>query len=134
MGRLNLFSSAGNLSDEMLEQLPVNIMLCDPVTATITYVNATSKNTLRDLVDLLPAGVNPDNLVGQCIDVFHKNPSHQRNILADPSNLPHQAIIQLGEEYLDLLVSPLFKGNKYVSAMLSWSIVTDKIKSDRSLA
>ncbi len=130
MGMLGLFNGAGSYSDEMLDQIPVNVMLCNPKTATITYVNSTSKQTLSKLAHLLPDGVTPDNILGQCVDIFHKNPAHQRSILSDAKNLPHQAVIQLGDEYLDLLVSPIFKGNKYVAAMLSWSIVTDKVKAD----
>ncbi len=134
MGTLGLFKGAGNLNKEMLDQIPINVMLCDPKSAIITYVNSTSKSTLGKLAHLLPPGVTPENLVGQTIDVFHKNPAHQRNILSDSNNLPHQAIIQLGDEYLDLLISPIFKGSSYVAAMLSWSIVTEKVKADREAA
>ena len=52
--------------------------------------------------------IRVDDMVGNCIDVFHKNPAHQRKILANPKNLPHQVNIQVGPEALDLLVSPLF--------------------------
>ena len=46
-------------------------------------------------------------MVRQSIDIFHKVPSHQRNILGDPKSLPHQAIIEVGPEILDLQVSPI---------------------------
>ncbi len=42
---------------------------------------------LNNIAHLLPAGVNGNNIVGQCIDVFHKTPQHQRSLLVDPSNL-----------------------------------------------
>ena len=60
---------------QMADKLPSNLVVCDPETLNITYVNKASRATLREIEDLLPTGVNADNIVGQCIDVFHKNPS-----------------------------------------------------------
>jgi methyl-accepting chemotaxis protein len=113
----------------MVENMPVNVMLLEPDDLTITYVNKTSKDTLRGLEHLLPCKV--DDLVGQCVDIFHKDPAHQRRILANPSNLPHQAQIGLGEEILDLLVSAVNdKSGNYIGAMLSWSVITERVKAD----
>ncbi len=115
--------------EQMVDSMPVNVMVCDPKDLTITYVNRTSVDTLSQLEHLLP--VKADQLVGQCIDIFHKDPSHQRRLLSDPNNLPHNAQIKLGEEILDLLVSPVRdKDGEYIAAMLTWSIVTQKIKAD----
>ena len=36
--------------------------------------------------------------MGACIDIFHKDPSHQRKIPGDPRNLAHQAMIELDPE------------------------------------
>lgn len=113
----------------MLEDLPTNIMVCDLEEFKVIYVNRTTVETLRTLEHLLP--VNADDIIGTCIDVFHKNPSHQRAMLADPKNLPHSAIIEVGGEYLDLLVTALVDDNgNYVAPILSWSIVTEKIRAD----
>jgi methyl-accepting chemotaxis protein len=114
---------------QMLDNMPINIMTCDPETLNIDYINNTSLETLRPLQDLLPCKV--DDLLGQCIDIFHKNPSHQRNILANPANLPHDAIISLGEHFLDLNVAAITgKNGEYLGPMLSWSVVTDRVKQE----
>ncbi len=114
---------------EMVQNMPVNVMTCDPETFDITFANNTSINTLKTLEHLLP--IKADQLVGQSIDIFHKTPSYQRGLLADPSNLPHQANIKIGDEILDLNVSAIRdrEGN-YLGPMLTWSIVTDKVKAD----
>lgn len=91
----------------MLDQMPINVMLADPETATISFINQTSIETLSGLRDLLPNDVDPEAMNGVSIDVFHKNPLHQRTILKDPSRLPHRAKIKLGPETLDLKISPL---------------------------
>lgn len=114
---------------QMIENMPVNVILCDLKDFRITYMNKTSFDTLRSIEHLLP--VRADDLVGESIDIFHKNPSHQRQLLSNPANLPFNAIITLGEHYLDLLVTALVDGKgNYVAPMLTWSVVTDKIKAE----
>jgi len=116
-----------NRQAQMLDQMPINVMYLEPENFTITYANKTSIDTLRTLENLIPC--KADDLVGQCVDIFHKHPQHQRGILADPSKLPHQANIRLGDEHLDLLVSPVHGRNgDYIGAMLTWSVITERIK------
>ncbi len=110
----------------MLDEMPVNVMLLDKDTFEISYINKTSIDTLRPLQDLLPVPV--DKLQGQCVDVFHKNPAHQRKLLSDPSSLPHNAKIKLGDETLDLRVSAVNDENgNYMGPMLSWVVVSDRV-------
>jgi methyl-accepting chemotaxis protein len=63
--------------------------------------------------------------------VFHKNPSHQRNLLADPSNLPHSAEIKVADEILQLNASAIFdsRGN-YAGPMVSWELITEQKKAE----
>ena len=101
----------------MIDEIPVNVMTVDLKDFKIDYVNKTSIETLRPLQSLLPCPV--DQLQGQCIDIFHKVPSHQRQLLADPKNLPYKALISLGEEKLDLRVYAInSKEGKYLAPML----------------
>ncbi len=118
---------------QMVETMPINVMTCDPESLEITYLNKTSIETLATLEHLLP--VKASEMLSQCIDIFHKDPSHQRRLLADPKNLPHKAIIQVGEESLDLLVSAIMdKDGGYLGPMLSWSVVTEQLKADAESA
>lgn len=110
----------------MLDAMPVNIMTCDPKTFVIDYANVTTVNTLNGLTHLLPRGVSGDNIVGQCIDVFHKVPSHQRRLLSDERNLPYKTVIRLGPEALELNVNGIYSGRTLKKLMLSWSIVTER--------
>ncbi|MCH8999033.1 MAG: PAS domain-containing protein, partial [Proteobacteria bacterium] len=118
---------------QMVENMPVGVMMCDPETLEINYMNTFSTETLKTLEEHLPVKV--DDMVGQCIDVFHKVPAHQRKILGDPKNLPHQALIGVGPETLDLLVTAIHdKDGNYIGPMLTWSVVTQKIKADQESA
>jgi methyl-accepting chemotaxis protein len=112
---------------QMLDEMPINVMTLNVEDFTINYVNRTSISTLKNLEHLLPC--KADELLGQCFDIFHKVPAHQRAILADPANLPHRAKIRLGDEVLDLRVSAIRDGDgNYMGAMLNWSVVTEQVR------
>lgn len=118
-----------NLSSQslrhMVEYMPINILVCDKKNLTITYANKQSRDTLNGLTGLLPAGIHGDNIVGQCIDVFHKNPQHQRAMLRNPATLPHSAVIRLGKEFLELKIMGVpLSGSNDDGLMLTWSVVT----------
>ena len=68
-----------------------------------------------------------NNMVGSCIDIFHKDPSHQRRMLSDPSILPHRTDITIGEFKFALNVGGIFDdAGKYVGNMLEWDDVTEE--------
>lgn len=108
---------------------PVNTMVADE-DFTITYINPASLETLRSIEEYLPC--KADEVVGQSIDFFHKNPAHQRGILRDPSNLPHRAIFDLGPHTLDLLAAAVYDENgSYVGPMVTWEVITEKVRMER---
>lgn len=119
--------------ESMVDLSPINTMLGD-AQGTLTYMNQASKRTLKTLEAYLPAPV--EQLIGQSIDIFHKNPQHQRSIIIDPANLPHRAIIEVGPEKLDLLVSPIIdqKTGNYIGPMVTWEVVTRKLQIEQSSA
>ena len=107
----------------MMDQMPINVMLADIRSFDIVYANQTSIDTLRKLEHLL--SIKADQLIGSSIDVFHKNPAHQRRMLSDQKNLPHRTKIKLGDEVLDLKVSAILDGKgQYHYALLCWTVVT----------
>ncbi len=109
-----------------VEQMPINVMIAGR-DLKLNYINAATKNKLRELQHLLPKPV--DELVGNSIDIFHKQPEMQRRLLADPSNLPHRAKVKLGPETLDLLVSPVFdEDGEFVGPMVTWSVLTQQVQ------
>jgi len=124
------FGAATGVADfrAAVDALPTAVMLCEVDTFTITYVNAASRELLQRIRAVLR--VDPDRIVGTSIDVFHRDPSHQRRMLADRKNLPHRTSIRVGAEVLDLHVSPLIDAKgRYSHAVLSWSVVTDQVRT-----
>src|SRR5262249_45783315 len=76
------------------------------------------------------AGFDAASLVGQSIDQFHRNPAHQRSLLADASRLPHSADIQIGGVVLQIKASVAANGSDRI---VEWADVTDARKRDASL-
>jgi len=109
---------------QMLEQMPVGVMMADPRNEfRLNFLNAETKRLLRSIEHLLP--VKADGMLGQSIDIFHHRPEHQRLMLGDPSRLPHRTRIKLGDETLELFVAAIRDGaGAYVGPMVIWSVVT----------
>lgn len=122
---LRLILNEAHRFKQMLDELPINVMVADPKTAIITYANNTSVKTLTPLEQYLP--IKAAQLIGTNIDVFHKNPSHQRAILSDPTRLPWQAKIKVGPETLSLRISAIRDATgHYLTAMLTWAVITQQ--------
>lgn len=120
------------LAKGMVSNSPINTIVAG-LDLTITYVNPSSVKTLREIEHLLPCSA--DDLVGKSIDIFHKNPAHQRQLLSNPRNLPHRAIIEIGDEKADLLVSPIYADDgEYLGPMVTWELVTEKLKNELEAA
>ena len=113
----------------LVENNPGNMMYADR-DFILQYVNPAGKETLKTLEQYLAVSVA--QLVGVSIDVFHKNPASVQKILSDPRNLPHKALIQLGPETLDLMVSAIMdsEGN-YLGPMVTWHVVTEKMRTEK---
>ncbi|MEZ5830193.1 MAG: PAS domain-containing methyl-accepting chemotaxis protein [Dongiaceae bacterium] len=119
-------SRASNSFRQMVDDMPVNVMTCNLNDFVIDYVNKSTVSTLQKIEHVLP--VKAADLVGTSIDVFHRNPAHQRQILSDPRRLPYRARISIGGEFLDLLVTAIMDGGRYVAPMLTWELVTEQVK------
>jgi methyl-accepting chemotaxis protein len=95
----------------------------------ITYVNPAAQKLLQKVEQFLP--VKASEIVGQSIDIFHKNPSHQRRLLADPKNLPFEGQIQIGPEYFALKASSIFDHDKnIIGTLVIWECVTERVQRE----
>ncbi len=94
----------------------------------VTYVNEASKKLFIEAIDdfheAFPS-FDPNNIIGTCIDVFHKHPEHQRKMLADTSRLPFQTDIKVGSLTITLHVTASFDGKgRHIGNVLEWRNVT----------
>ncbi|MBI4383353.1 MAG: DUF3365 domain-containing protein [Nitrospinae bacterium] len=114
----------------MVENNPASMMYADR-NGILRYVNPGGTALLRKLEKYLPA--RADAMVGQSMDIFHKNPAAARRIVSDPKNLPYKSLIQIGPETLDLTVSAIFDNqNDYLGPMVTWEAVTERVAAERN--
>lgn len=91
-----------------VENLQTNVMIANR-RLRITYVNPSLQGFLRLSEDELRRDMPQfavDRLIGSRIDIFHKTPSHQRNMLA-VMRKTHRATIKIGAKSFDLIVTPI---------------------------
>ncbi|WP_161602202.1 methyl-accepting chemotaxis protein [Tautonia marina] len=109
---------------QMVANAPLNMMFADS-DLRIRYLNPKSIETLTRLQASFSVPV--EKMIGQSLDVFHKNPEHQRTLLSDPANLPYHGTMHLGSELIDLVASAIVdETGEYLGPMLTWEIVTGK--------
>ena len=114
-----LSASDGSETASMQVDLDLVITGANPATLRLLEKNAAS------FAEVFP-GFDTGKLVGTCIDTFHKNPALQRRLLADPSNLPHTADIQVAGMWFKLNISAMHDvGGNYIGANLEWKEITE---------
>jgi len=101
---------------------------------SITYANDSTIALLRKhevALKSLYAGFDVDNIIGTCIDMFHVNPAHQRNLLGNPKNLPYSTDIKVGPLVFNINVTAQYNSvHEYIGNTLEWSDVTETRKSE----
>ena len=112
-----------------LDALRTAVMVVDR-DFVVTYVNDGTNRLFKENLESFRTAFptfNPEQIVGSCIDQFHKNPAHQRNLLADPNNLPFSTEIKVADLTFSLHVTAAHdaKGN-YIGNLLEWANVTDE--------
>lgn len=124
--------SGPNLSD-LLGCMLVNVMVCDPATLEITYANPRCRETVDSIRHTLKKSAA--ELIGASMGIFYGDAGAPRDILCDAARLPHRQTVQLGTEYLDILVTPIRNSSGKVTDLLAtWHIVTQQKKTDDSAA
>jgi len=118
-----------------LDNLNTAVMLVDS-DLRIIYLNRKSEKLLAKLESEFRKRWpdfrgNKEYLLGQCIDQFHQDPSHQRRLLSSPDNLPYESGFVMGDTHIRLSVSPRMdeQGN-YLGATLEWYDITEKVNTE----
>ncbi|WP_161973629.1 methyl-accepting chemotaxis protein [Hwanghaeella grinnelliae] len=112
-----------------LDNCNANVMVADN-DMNIVYMNTTMvqmmKNAEADLKKDLPA-LDTNSLLGQNVDVFHKNPAHQRGIIKGLTQTL-ATTIKVGGRTFDLIASPIISdGGDRLGTVVEWSDITEKL-------
>ena len=105
-----------------LDTCTANVMMAD-ANYNISYLNEALtgflKEAEKDMQKDLPR-FSVASLIGSNIDVFHKNPAHQRNMLERLSDT-YKTSIQVGGRSFNLVANPIFGANKErIGTVVEW--------------
>ena len=119
-----------------IEGAAANIMMCD-ADLNITYVNPAVKSMMsarQGQIRNVFAGFDANNLIGRCIDEFHKNPAHQRALLADTSRLPAKGEIRVADVEFEVNATAILGPNgEYMGNMVQWNDITEQKDAERQI-
>ena len=113
-----------------LDVCQANVMMADE-NLNIIYVNESGqemiKNAESDLRKDLP-NFNASQLLGTCVDDFHKNPAHQRSLIAN-LRAPYITNIKAGGRTFNLVATPVFnESGKNIGTVVEWNDRTEALK------
>jgi len=119
-----------------VEGMTTNLMMADRG-GIIRYMNPALRELLKsretELREVLP-NFNADHLVGQNIDVFHKNPAHQRRIIENPDALPFSSNIKVGSLEFNLTCIAMHDSSGgYMGPALQWQDITEQQDGQRQV-
>ncbi len=112
-----------------LDNVSTNVMIADN-DRNIIYMNRSVFSMLKNAEPALRSafpGFNADNLVGTCIDKFHKNPAHQKSMLANLSTT-YRTKVSIGGRTFSLSANPVIDENKNrLGSVVEWDDITEKL-------
>jgi PAS domain S-box-containing protein len=112
----------------VLENLSASVMVADN-DRNIVYINQALISFLTesesDIQKDLPA-FKVDGLVGGNIDVFHKNPEHQKRMIAKMDGV-FETTITVGGVQFDLIAQPIMDGSKRLGTVVEWRDAADRL-------
>lgn len=111
-----------NQLQSAIDQVSANVMIADSK-LNIVYMNQTMMDFMSEretqLQSELP-NLKADEILGSSIDVFHKNPEHNRSMLQQIKK-PTVASIQVGGFHLELNIVPVFnRAGIQTSTLVEW--------------
>jgi len=75
-----------------------------------------------------------DKVVGSNIDIFHKNPAHQKGLLENLKT-PYESQIKVGELYFRLIASPIFgTQQERLGTVVEWLDRTAEVKAEEEIS
>ncbi|MET0389391.1 MAG: methyl-accepting chemotaxis protein [Polyangiales bacterium] len=94
----------------------------------ITYANRATRELMQKYAPEFRGAFprfDPTQLLGTCIDVFHKQPEHQRRLLSDRHHAPITADIRVGKLTFQIHVRPMIDARgEHTGSSLEWHEVT----------
>lgn len=118
-----------------LDSVSANVMVAD-ANFDIIYLNPAVHEMFRvasnDIRKDLPR-FDADNLLGNSIDLFHKNPAHQRQVLSALQG-KHEATVKIGGRIFDLIANPIVNDEgERLGSVVEWKDRTQEVAVEQNV-
>ena len=113
---------------QALDVCQANVMMAD-ADLNIVYLNDSVKDMLSDAESDLKKDLpnfDVNTLMGFNVDGFHKNPSHQRNMLRDLRE-SYQTRLEVGGRTFDLVATPVWQESERLGTVVEWTDITEEL-------
>ncbi len=121
---------------EALDKCTTGVMIAN-ASNVIAYMNETvAAMMLRNEAEIRKAlpQFDANNLVGQSIDIFHREPAQQRNMLASMTST-HRAQIRVGSLHFGFIANPIVDANGVrVGTVVEWLDRTAEVGVEHEIA
>lgn len=119
-----------------LQVCDTSVMMADN-DMTIIYTNDAVEKMMKSVEDDLKVDLpafDADNLVGTCVDIFHKEPQRIRDYVASLTD-SYETKIFVGGHTFNLLATPVFnERNDRLGTVIEWKKMTDEIAIEKEVA
>ncbi len=115
-----------------LDVCQANVMMAD-ADFNIIYTNSSVTDMLsdaeKDIQKELP-NFQVKKLIGTNVDTFHKNPSHQRNMVGNLKG-SYNTKLELGGRTFDLMATAVFgQDNERLGTVVEWKDITEELERE----
>lgn len=114
---------------QALDACDTSVMIADQ-DLNIVYTNTAVSEMLRKRASTIKQELpnfSVESLVGTCVDDFHRDPSHQRNMLRKLT-VPHRTDLRIADLTFGLIATPIFdKTGKRLGTVVEWDDKTDRL-------
>jgi methyl-accepting chemotaxis protein len=121
---------------QALDNVATNTMIANAKNEII-YMNSAVQemmsNAEKDIQQALPH-FDASKLMGASMDIFHKNPAHQKGLI-DRLESAYKTEIKVGERTFGLIANPITSGaGERIGTVVEWNDRTDEVAIEKEIA
>lgn len=119
---------------QALDSVSTNTMIAD-ADCTIVYMNNAINNMMKNAQQDIRRELtqfDADKLLGANMDVFHKNPSYQRELIRNLRDT-YSGEVQIGGRTFALIASPIVDDGERIGTVVEWADRTQEVAIEKEI-